>query len=98
MLEKDGEALGCGGWYLDGTMANLSWGMISREHQRQGLGTVLLQQRIQHIIQHGEASAVRIRTTSMVQLFYERNEFIIIGRNQKGLVDSMPLVELERTL
>lgn len=98
VLEEKSGILGCGGWYLDGDIANLSWGMIARHRQRKGLGTALLEQRINLIIRHGGVRMIRIRTSSKVQAFYERNGFTVVGRNQQGLVDSIPLVELVKIL
>ena len=99
VVETDGECVACGGWYLDGPTANLSFGTVHRSRHREGIGRVLLDGRLKAIRRDGRAAHVRVRTTPSVQQFYERQMFqLVIGGNTRGMVDEVPLVELRRPL
>lgn len=93
VIESAGAIVGCGGWYLDGTTANLSWGMVARLHHGKGFGRFLLQQRVKSIRADGRAATIRVRTTASIQGFFEHAGFRRLGRSE-GLVREMPLVEL----
>ena len=99
VVERSGELVACGGWYLDGTVANLSFGTVHRSRHRQGIGSFLLEARLKAIREDGRAVDARIRTTPSVQGFYERALFrVVVDGNRNGLVDEVPLVELRRRL
>jgi GNAT superfamily N-acetyltransferase len=99
VVESEGKCVACGGWYLEGAVANLSFGTVHRSRHREGIGTFLLQARLKAIREDGRASSVRVRTTRSVQGFYERALFrTVVGGNTTGLVDEVPLVELRRAL
>jgi GNAT superfamily N-acetyltransferase len=99
VVESGSECVACGGWYLDGAVANLSFGTVHRSRHREGIGRFLLEARLEAIRKHGEATRVRVRTTPSVQGFFERAMFqVVVGGNTKGMVDEVPLVELQRTL
>jgi|SRR5450631_781356 len=99
VVETGGELVACGGWYLDGALANLSFGTVHRSRHRQGIGRVLLEARLEAIRVDRRAAGVRIRTTPSVQGFYERALFeVVVGGNTRGMVAEVPLVELRRVL
>ena len=99
VVECSGELVACGGWYLDGTVANLSFGTVHRSRHRQGIGSFLLDARLKAIREDRRAADVRVRTTPSVQGFYERALFgVVVDGNRTGLVDEVPLVELRRPL
>ena len=86
----------CGGWYLksDRSIGGLSWGMVHQNYQKQGFGTKLLQARIEELRQAGAVCA-RIRTTQVVQRFYEKAGFKIISTEPDGFGVGLDLVEME---
>jgi len=94
VVEDKDEIVGCGGWYLDDTVAGLSWGMVDRSRHRQGLGRLLLEVRLKTIREDGRARSVRVRTTPSVQGFFEHFDFRFVRAGVKGIVDEVPLVEL----
>jgi hypothetical protein len=99
VVENRGERVACGGWYLDGTVANLSFGTVHRSRHREGIGRFLLDAPLGAIRSDGRATSVRVRTTSAVQPFYERSMFkAVVDGNTRGMVDEVPLVELRRPL
>jgi len=95
VLEIEGsEIAGCGGWYVDGAVAGLSWGIVSRAHHGHGLGRFLLRERLRAIREDGRAEVARVRTTPSVQGFFERADFKVVRGHVDGVVDGAPLVEL----
>jgi len=72
---------------------------VHRSRHREGIGRFLLDARLEAIRAHGRATHVRVRTTPSVQGFYERAMFqVVVGGNTKGMVDEVPLVELQRAV
>jgi ribosomal protein S18 acetylase RimI-like enzyme len=97
VVTRGDDCVACGGWYLDGDLANLSFGTVHRAHHRRGIGAFLLGARLNAIRDDGRATAVRVRTTPSVQGFFERAGFrIVADGNTRGIVDEVPLVELRR--
>ena len=88
------EILACGGWYLDGEVAGLTWGIVHREHQQRGFGKFLLEERLKTIRSTRRANRVRVRTTSVVQGFFERAGFKTSCARIAGVTEKVPLVEL----
>lgn len=98
VVEDDDEIIGCGGWYLDGDVAVLSWGMVERSSHRQGIGRFLLRERLNEIRLDPRIKSVRVRTTAPVRGFFEREGFRGGAEPVPGLVDEVPLVELNLML
>lgn len=99
VLENDRrEIVGCGGWYVDGVVAGLSWGMVDRKEHGRGHGRYLLQERLRAIREDGRARTARVRTTPSVQGFFERQRFKVAGGGVMGVVPEVSLVELTLAL
>lgn len=94
VAEEDGTIVGCGGWFLDGDVAVLSWGIVRQSLHRKGIGRFLLLERLKVIQLDGRAKSVRVRTTPSVQGFFERASFTVTLERTKGLIGDVPLVEL----
>src|SRR5579872_6268124 len=94
VLEDDHcEIVGCGGWYVDGLVAGLSWGIVDRKEHGRGYGRYLLQERLRAIRADGRARTARVRTTPSVQGFFEHEGFKVVDRFT-GMVPDVSLVEL----
>jgi N-acetylglutamate synthase-like GNAT family acetyltransferase len=98
VVESGERIVGCGGWFLDGPVAALSWGMIHQSLHGSGLGRILLLERLEAVRKDGRAETVRVKTTPSVQGFFERAGFEVTLSKTPGLVDDVPLVELSLTL
>jgi GNAT superfamily N-acetyltransferase len=94
VVEDGGAVVGCGGWFLDGDAAVLNWGIVERSVQRKGIGKFLLDERLRRIRADGRARLVRVKTTRLVQGFFQRAGFSLVREGLKGLADEFPLVEL----
>jgi N-acetylglutamate synthase-like GNAT family acetyltransferase len=94
VVESDDQIVGCGGWFLDGRVAVLSWGIVHQSLHRSGIGRFLLLERLKAVREDGRAESVRVKTTSLVQGFFQRAGFEVTLEKVTGLVDDVPLVEL----
>jgi GNAT superfamily N-acetyltransferase len=67
----------CGGYHVDAVsqVAGLTWGMVHRDRHGQGLGTLLLRERLRRIAQEGVAREVRLDTSQRSRPFFERFGF-----------------------
>lgn len=74
VLER-GEALAFGGWFTrkDTELGGLAWGMVHRAHHRRGLGTLLLEHRLQAM---ADLKGVALDTTPASFTFYARFGFV----------------------
>ncbi len=90
----------CGGWYVDETQARagLAWGMVKLALQGRGCGQLLLKERIRQIKADGRAQTIRVRTTQLVQVFFEHNGFVETRRIKDGFGEHLDFVEMELNL
>ena len=73
VAERDGRVLGCGGHRVDGYgVASFAWGLVHRDHHRTGLGTALVEHRLQAVRRVPHAWAVILDTSHHAAPFYGR--------------------------
>ena len=72
--------------------------MVERTNHRQGIGAFLLRERLTEIRREPRVKSVRVRTTASVRGFFERAGFRVGSEYVPGLVDEMPLIELNLML
>ena len=83
----------CGGiatYHPEPDIATLCWGMVALNSQRQGIGKALLEFRVRLVAtQHPTITRLRVNTTQVVKVFYERHSFAAVrvepGRYGPGL-------------
>ncbi len=76
VLGEDHKLLGCGGIYVSGSVAGLCWGMVDNARHHQGLGTLLLRGRLEHLVRaYPEVREVRLDTSQHSQGFFSRFGF-----------------------
>ena len=73
---QDGSPVGCGGIRIrpDG-IGRLVWGMIHRDHHRQGLGQALLQFRLRQLAESPEVKIIQLETSQYNPGFFRRFGF-----------------------
>jgi len=78
VLEADsGEVVACGGVYVVGDRAGLSWGMVARPYHRRGVGRRLLEERLEYLrAHHPEVTSVHVNTSQHTAGFFERFGFV----------------------
>jgi len=89
--------IACGGWYIKETeqVAGLTWGMVNPSLHGKGLGRILLAERIRQIREDGRVRQIELRTTPLVQGFFERSGFLQKRIVPDGLGRGFDLVEME---
>ena len=77
VAEVAGVVVGCGGYdRVPGERtAELVWGMVARDQHRLGIGTALVQARLERLAAEPEIEGVRIDTSQWTAAFYERFGF-----------------------
>jgi ribosomal protein S18 acetylase RimI-like enzyme len=77
VLEDDSMLIGCGGFNFseDKTMGRISWDFFHPEQQGKGLGSMLLQFRIEKLKEYENVKIISVRTSQMAFRFYEKSGF-----------------------
>lgn len=80
------EIIACGGYDVDADResAGLTWGMVARSKHRQGLGSLLLGERLKRIAEDGRASQVVLDTSQHSRGFFERYGFRVVSVQPDG--------------
>jgi N-acetylglutamate synthase-like GNAT family acetyltransferase len=99
VLEESGQIAACGGWAIDADgVADLTWAMVRRDLHRRGLGRELLRFRLNAIHSETRATLVRVRTTQLVQGFFEREGFTVVDVAPNGFGAGLDKVTMESVL
>jgi ribosomal-protein-alanine N-acetyltransferase len=95
--ELNGEAVACGGFgrSRDGQHLTLIWGMVAREHHRQGLGRELLGYRLTESAKHFPGELLFMDTTQHSRPFFERFGFRVIKHIPNGYGPGMDRFDME---
>ncbi|TQD40631.1 GNAT family N-acetyltransferase [Haloflavibacter putidus] len=75
VVEINKKIVGCGGINKENDKSILSWAFFHPDYQRQGLGSQLVEYRIQHLLQDKQISKIFVRTSQHTFKFYEKNGF-----------------------
>lgn len=77
VAEMEGKVLACGGFNLadGGQTARISWDMVHPDSQGIGIGSALLEYRINEIMKLESVQLISVRTTQLVYKFYEKSGF-----------------------
>ncbi len=79
ILEKEKRIVGCGGFNIlkEQKEGRISWDLIHPDFQNKGLGTFLLNYRIQLLEQVQTIQKIIVTTSQFVYKFYENNNFTV---------------------
>lgn len=79
VVEINNRIVGCGGvnYEFNINTAIISWDLLHPEWQRKGIGTLLLQMRIDLIKANSRIDRVIVRTSQMSFPFYEKKGFVL---------------------
>jgi N-acetylglutamate synthase-like GNAT family acetyltransferase len=75
VAEHDGAIIGCGGYSVSGPTAQLEWGIVHRQWQRQGLGRFLLFYRLREITKAAAVEMVHLETPDAAAPFFASQGF-----------------------
>jgi N-acetylglutamate synthase-like GNAT family acetyltransferase len=87
VIETDsGEIIACGGYHVDvgATSAALMWGTVARNRHRQGIGSLLLRERLKRIAADGRVLRVALDTSEHSRGFFERHGFQVVSIQANG--------------
>ena len=95
VCKSDDRVIGCGGYFIDGDCADLSWGMVLNNSHGQGIGTALMKHRLEHLRQRTDKMHVRIDTSQHTQGFYEQLGFKVVRTITNGYTEGLHKVFME---
>ena len=88
VMDHEGAIVGCGGYTVSGPLARLTWGMIRRDLQRQGLGRFLLLYRMREMTRGTSGvEYAGLTATRHAAPFFESQGFRSVGMTDVGLVE-----------
>jgi N-acetylglutamate synthase-like GNAT family acetyltransferase len=100
VMKHNGEIVGCGGYAIlvEQKLAVLTWGMVRRDLQKQGLGRFLLMFRLREISKHGDVQSVRLHTSQNTAPFFEKQGFKVLSVVQDGYAAGLHRVEMVKKM
>ena len=99
VIIKDQMVVGGGGlnYFPEDDIVRISWDLISKDHQSEGLGKQLFQHRIDHLQSKGSTAQVIVRTSDIAQGFYMSLGFTPLQYMIDGWGKGMDMVVMEWT-
>ncbi len=93
----DEKLLGCGGinFKENGALGLLSWDFLHPHYQRMGVGTVLLNHRINILKSIPTVKKIRVRTSQQAYSFYEKSGFELVEKIKDYWADGFDLYSME---
>ncbi len=100
LTDESGSAVACGGYAINpGTScADLCWGMVHRDRQREGIGRLLTELRLQRIQADSRVTEIALRTSHVTSLFYERLGFVVEDSRLNGIAPGLHLCTMRLNL
>ncbi len=77
VIERQGRVVACGGLAVNGSSADLCWGMVAREVHGTGLGSLLTMARLEAARAIPGVEQVRLDTSQHTKGFYQRFGFVV---------------------
>jgi hypothetical protein len=100
LVEDRGEAVGCGGYFVDTAtgIATLIWGIVRRDRHRHGIGRFLLRSRLAKIAADPTAVKVVLNTSQHTTGFFEREGFVVQSITLDGYFPGLHRHDMELLL
>jgi [ribosomal protein S18]-alanine N-acetyltransferase len=100
VVEYQGSIVGSGGinFFDKGKTAVISWGMIDPDHHGQGLGSYLLNFRIERVVSIHRPERFLVRTAQFTYKFFEKFGFKLIHTEKDFWTQGIDLYEMEYDL
>ena len=94
--DGDGQVVACGGYFRlpHVPAAVLTWGMVARDHQKQGIGRFLLLRRLQRLCQAGGVTLVKLQTSQHTCGFFAKYGFVTEKIIEDGYVPGLHLYNM----
>src|SRR5690606_24768033 len=100
VVDEFGRSVACGGYAVNPgtTCADLCWGMVARDRQREGIGRLLTDVRMLRIKADPTVTEVLLRTSQEASPFYERIGFVVEAVRQNGIAPGLHLCSMRLRL
>lgn len=99
VITINNEVLACGGInYLRNNTACLSWDMVSATAHSHGLGTILVDYRLNFLKETSNFAQISVRTSQYAFKFYEKFGFKVYKIETNYWADGIDLYEMEAQL
>lgn len=92
--DPEGQIQGCGGYAVTAGEGSMCWGMIGKTWHGRGLGTRLLQARIEQLQADPLVHSIRLDTSQHTRAFYERMGFQQIGFKENGYAPGLHRIDM----
>lgn len=81
VVKNNDEIMACGGFNFleNNTIARLCWDMVHPDYHGKGIGSALVQFRLEELMRIQPAVIVEVRTTQLANAFYEKHGFKCIS-------------------
>jgi GNAT superfamily N-acetyltransferase len=99
VVEDGGQLVACGGIATerDGVTATLCWGIVHATRQRSGVGTKLLEHRLDVFLrEHPQIRQLQTNTSQKVQGFYAKHGFVVVEVRPQGYGPDLDHVRMVR--
>jgi N-acetylglutamate synthase-like GNAT family acetyltransferase len=99
VLEHDGAVVGCGGYAMEhADLASLTWLMVRRDLQCNGLGKFLVYAAMRKLSGGADPAMLRLHTTPPAAGFFEKLGFREVERVADGIAPGLDRVEMRKKL
>jgi GNAT superfamily N-acetyltransferase len=94
--DEGGRVVACGGYALepDGQSVAMCWGMVERGRQGEGLGRLLLEERIRRVRRNPAVQRVVLRTSHRARGFFEKSGFRAVRVTGDGIAAGLDAVDM----
>lgn len=93
---KDNKIIACGGWECQEKGCYLRWGIIDHSHHKLGLGTKLLEFRINKIVERYGPIDISIKTSDKAHGFYKKCGFQVAKIVPDGIAEGIDEYQMMR--
>lgn len=100
MLKQGKHVIGCGGFAFNQSdkSADLCWGMIHKDFHKQGLGELLLTERLNRIRLNPDIKFIHLNTCQLTDSFFERSGFTTRHITRNGFAPGLHRYDMILTL
>ncbi|MBC5775486.1 GNAT family N-acetyltransferase [Pontibacter sp. KCTC 32443] len=100
VVEEDNIIVGAGGinYFPDEKLVRISWDIVHPAYQGKGIGSSLMQHRINYIRKQPGVNLIVVRTTQLVYPFYQKMGFKLVKTERDYWAEGFDLYEMHMPL